>query len=493
MIEVDGELTVDDVAAVARNRERVELSDEAVEEIERTRAVVRDVVAAEERKVYGVNTGYGPLKDVVIPRERLGTQQVNLLRSHDVTVGERFPIEVVRAAMLVRANVLSMGMSGVRPVLVWRLLALLNEGVHPVIRKGGNTDNAAGLANVGLVLIGEGEAVVDGERVTGRVALDLAGLDPLELRAKEGLALISGTAMMTALVSLGVVDVETLLDVADLAGAWTFDLVGKEPSAFAPEVAEVHPHEGQATVAANVLALVDARPEGSDMSQDPLSLRCIPQIHGAARQFLEGARTTVETELASVTDNPLVLPDGRVLSNGNFNGQHVATAADALGRSLLKVGWTSEQRFARLLEGSETIPTYLTDTPGVETGLSRLQYAAGSLMTDASTAGTASAHSFVTAGGQEDVHAVGNIAGIRLRNVVEKLQYVVAAELVAASRATGFVEEVSAPIRELDETLRASVDVPEGDVRWGPRVEEAVSTLRTEAFRTALTDRLSGG
>lgn len=490
MIEVDGDLTVEEVAAVARDHERVELPDRVRADIERSREVVRWIVQAGDHRVYGVNTGYGNMKDVAIPPEKLATQQVNLLRSHDVTVGDRFPVEVIRAAILARANVLAMGLSGVRVRLVERLLALLNEGIHPVIRQGGNTDNAAGLANVGLVLIGEGEAIVDGDRVSGEDALARAGLEPLELGPKEGLALISGTATMTALLSLAVVDAETYLDAADLAGAWVFDLIGKEPGAFAPEVAEVHPQAGQATVAANVRALVGPRPGPDDMSQDPLSIRCIPQIHGAARQFLGIARSIVETELESATDNPLVFPDGRVRSNGNFNGQHVATAADALGRSLLKLGWASEQRFARLLEGTDGIPWHLTESSGFEMGPSRLQYAAASLVTDAAMTGTPSAHSFVTAAGQEDVHAVGNVAGMGLRRMIERMRYVVAAELLVASRATTFVDSVAEPLERVDDELRSQVEVPDGDAVWGPRVEEAAAVLRSDPFRDLLAELL---
>ena len=490
MIEIDGELTVDEVTAIARERERVELAADAVADIERSRAVVREIVAAGDRKVYGVNTGYGPLKDVAISRDDIATQQVNLLRSHDVTVGDHFPTEVVRAAVLVRANVLANGFSGVRPVLVERLLDLLNQGVHPVVRQGGNTDNAAGLANVGLVLIGEGEAMVGGDTVPGDEALALAGLDPLELRAKEALALISGTAMMTALLSLGLADAEPYLDTADLAGAWTFALVGNEPAAFEPAVASVHPQEGQATVAANVRTLADTSPDRTDMSQDPLSVRCIPQIHGAARQFFDVARSVVETELGSVTDNPLVFPSGRVYSNGNFNGQHVASAADAFGRALLALGWASEQRFARLLEGHGPVPEYLTEAPGVETGLSRLQYAAVSLMTDAATNAPASAKSFVTAGGQEDVHAVGNIAGRRLRTIVKQVRFVVTAELLADVRASGFVDSLPAPVERADEALRDRIDVPDGDVQWGPRVETAVDVVGSTAFQDTLAGLL---
>lgn len=490
MIRVDGALSVADVVAVARERERVELAPAVTDDIERSRAVVEEVVAAGDRRVYGVNTGFGEMKDVAIPPDDLEAQQLNLLRSHDVTVGRRFSTEVIRAAVLIRANVLARGYSGVRVELVETLLALLNRGVLPVIRTGGNSDNAAGLANVGLVLVGEGRAALDGEVLDGASALQRVDLDPLVLGPKEGLALISGTAMMTALLSLAVHDAERLVDTADVTGAWVFDLVGHEAGAFDPDVAAVHPQPGQETSAANVRALIDGGWVSDDMSQDPLSIRCIPQIHGAARHFLSIARGRLETELASVTDNPLVFPDGRVISNGNFNGQHLATAADALGRVLLKLGWASERRFARLLEGTDEIPVQLTARSGPEMGLSRLQYAAASLVTDAASTGTPSGQSFVTAAGQEDVHAVGNIAGMGLRYLIDRVRYAVAMELLGAARATAFVASVSGPLERLNEDFRAAVDVPEGDAAWSPRVEATVDYLRSDRYGEMLADLL---
>lgn len=490
MIRLDGALAIEDVVAVARNHEPVELSPAAATDIERSRQVVERLVEAGDRRVYGINTGFGEMKDVTIPREDLERLQVNLLRSHDVTVGRPFPTEVVRAAVLVRANVLAKGYSGVRVELVEALIALLNRGVHPLIRTGGNSDNAAGLANAGLVLIGEGRATVDGETIDGGTALERVGLEPIELKPKEGLALISGTAMMTALLSLGVTDAKRLVDSADVTGAWVFDLIGKEPGAFDPDVAAVHPQPGQATSAANVRALIadDGRPV--DMSQDPLSIRCLPQIHGAARRFLTIARETVETELGSATDNPLVFPDGRVFSNGNFNGQHLSTAADALGRVLLKLGRASEQRFARLLAGSDRIPVQLTEQSGAEMGPSRLQYAAASLVTEAASTGTPSGQSFVTAAGQEDVHAVGNVAGRGVRHIIERVRYVVAMELLGAARASMFVDSASEPIERISEALYAAVDVPEGDAPWNPRVEATVTYVQSDRFGELLADLL---
>ncbi len=489
MLSLGGALSVQEVVAVAREHEPVELDGSAADAMRQSRQVVRDLVDG-DRRVYGINTGYGEMKDVAIPRSELQTQQLNLLRSHNVTVGSPFPQEVVRAAILIRANVLAQGYSGVREELVEALIALLNSGVHPVLRKGGSTDNAAGLANVGLVLAGAGEASLEGETVSGSTALERAGLEPLTLQPKEGLALISGTATMTALLALGVNDAARLIDTADMSGAWVFELIGKQPGAFDPDVAAVHPQPGQETSAANVRALIGNGAVSTHMSQDPLSIRCIPQIHGAARQFLGIAKETVETELGSVTDNPLVFPDGRVLSNGNFNGQHLATAADALGGVMLNLGRASEQRFARLLEGGEGIPVQLTERSGPEMGLSRLQYAAASLITEAASSGSPSGQSLVTAAGQEDIHAVGNIAGMELRDLIERVRYVVAMELLGAARATSFESSVSDPIDRLAERFTAAVDVPDGDASWSPRVETAVQYLQSPAHTDNITELL---
>lgn len=491
MVTVDGSLTVEEVAAVARGAESVELADEARERMAESRAVVDDLTDANEESVYGVNTGFGNLKDVSIDRADLERQQLNLLRSHHAATGDPMSPALTRAVLLVRANALAVGVSGVRPELVERLCTLVDEGVLPTIPSGGSADNACELANVGLVLAGEGEARVDGDRVTGTDALDAAGLDPFEFGAKEGLALVSGTAVATARTALAVADLAQLVAAADLAGAWTFALVGEEPGTFDPRVFEVRPVEGHATTAANVRRLTGVEaPDRADMTQDPLSIRTVPQVNGSLREHLDTAREVVETELASATDNPLVFPDGTARSCGNFNAQHVAGVADLLALTTRKVGGASERRSDLLLSADDHRP-HLAGDPGLETGMARAQYAAASLVTEAKTLDAASDRSFVASTGQEDVHAAGNVAGANLVETVEKIARVVAVELLCcgrASRQTG--ADLPAGLDAAYDFLAERDCLEAGDVAWSDRIERLGRAVRSGALAEAVREEV---
>ena len=423
---------VEDLVSVAREGERVVLGDEARQAMAETRAVVDDIVEANDRPVYGVNTGFGDLYDVAIDPEDQRTLQRNLLAAN-TTVGDPMPAEEVRATMLGRAAMLSAGYSGVRPVVVERILDCLNAGVHPVLGEGGNSDDYGANARVGHVLTGEGEAHYEGERLPADEALAAAGVEPLDVQPKEGLPLMDGPALMTGRIALAVRDASHLLTAADLAGACTFAVLGKQPSAFSPRVAEVRPHEGDATSARIVretLAL-DTETE-STVAQDPLSIRTIPQTHGSAREALGNARSVAETELGGVGDNPLVFPDGVVLSAGGFNGQHVSATADALARALVKVGHASERRTHLFMQGRGDSPPFVAADPGLESGLVRAHYSAASLVREAGTLGPASDRNSVVSAGQEDIQSLGAIATDHLATTVEKIRAVVAVELLCA-------------------------------------------------------------
>jgi len=423
---------VEDLVSVARDGERVVLGDEARQAMAETRAVVDDIVESNDRPVYGVNTGFGDLYDVAIDPADERALQRNLLHAN-TTVGEPLPIEEVRAAMLARAAVFAAGYSGVRPVVVERLLACLNAGVHPVLGEGGNSDDYGANATIGSILAGEGEAFYEGERLPAEEALRAGGVEPLTVEPKEGLPLMDGPGVMTGRIGLAVHDTDRLLVAADVAGACTFAVLGKQPSAFSPRVAEVRPHEGDATSARIVreTLTLDTETE-STVAQDPLSIRTLPQVHGSAREALANARAVAETELGGVGDNPLVFPDGVVLSCGGFNGQHVAAAADALARSLVKVGHASEKRANLYVEGRGDSPPFVASDPGLESGLVRAHYSAASLVREAGTLGPASDRNSVVSAGQEDIQSLGAIATDHLATAVEKLQAVVAIELLCA-------------------------------------------------------------
>ncbi|MFC4540508.1 histidine ammonia-lyase [Halosolutus amylolyticus] len=489
MIEIDGTLTIEEVTAVARDGERVELADDARDRLAASRKTVEDIVASKKR-VYGVNTGYGNLKDIAVDADALEQQQRNLLRSHAVAVGDPYSTDTVRAMLVVRANALALGRSGVRPLLVDRLIDMLNEGVHPVIRSRGNTDNACALAPVGLVLIGEGEATVDGERVSGDEALAAAGLDPIEIAPREGLAIISGTTEMTALSALSIDDLRSLVIAADIAGAWTMSLVGKEPGAFDERVTDARPFGGHAESAATVRSLLpESVGSGEDMSQDPLSIRCLPQVHGTLREYLDTARDIVETELTSATGNPLIFPDGTTLSCGNFNGQHVAGIADLLSLTAAKVAHACERRAGVLLDAWEKLPAHLATDPGLESGMSRVHYAAASLATDAASVGTASERSFVASSGQEDLHASGVIAANKLTEVVILVSRVVAAELLCAARASQLgSSNLSEPLLAVLNLLETRVGLPLEDAVWDHRLESVGDLLLDGEIEATVAD-----
>ncbi|MFC4551924.1 MULTISPECIES: HAL/PAL/TAL family ammonia-lyase [Halorussus] len=520
MVRLTGELTIDDVVAVARGREPVRLPPETRDRIVASRDAVDDIVDG-DRRVYGVNTGFGDLQNVSISRDDLDELQENLLRSHATAVGDPLPTDVVRAAMLARANALAVGASGVRVELVEKLVELLNEGVHPVVPADGSTDDLGAAAHIGLVLMGEGEVERlppresrSDERRTDRrrnesrrsderdhrrsserrgdrgvdaaVALSEAGVDPLEPKAKEGLAVVSGTPITTGLLALGVHDTERLVRTADLAGAWTFELLGEAPTAFAERVTEVRPYEGHAESAANVRRLVGATPDGDhEMTQDPLSLRCIPQVHGALREQLAFARRVVETELASATDNPLVFPDGETFSCGNFNGQQMAGAADMLRTAVQKVGRVSERRANKLVSDvdGDGVAAFLAANPGLESGMMIGHYTATGLAAELETRTSASGRSVTVSGGQEDVHSLGTLAARHLAEAVEAVRRIVAVELLCASRRTELAgtelpDALAAVAADLDE----AVGLPLADTSLHEEIRETAELVADGRF-----------
>lgn len=431
-VTLDRDPDLGDLVAVVRDRKPVELGDGAREAMAETRAVVEEIVAANDRPVYGVNTGFGDLHDVAIDPADGRQLQRNLLHAN-TTVGDPLPVEAVRAAMFARAAVFAAGHSGVRPDVVERLLDCLNAGVHPVVGAGGNSDDYGANARIGYVLTGEGEAFYGGERLPGGDALAAAGIDPLSVEPKEALPMMDGPALMTGRLGLAVHDAERLLAAADLAGACTFALLGEQPSAFSPRVAEVRPNEGDAESARVVREALALETEtDATVAQDPLSIRTIPQINGSAREALANARPVAATELGAPGDNPLVFPDGVVLSCGGFNGQHVSAAADALARALVKVGHAAERRVHLYVQGRGESPPFVAGDPGLESGLVRAHYSAASLVREAGTLASASDRNSVVSAGQEDVQSLGTVATDHLATTVEKIRAAVAVELLCA-------------------------------------------------------------
>ena len=472
------QLNLEDVAGVARGGAQVALAGEALDRMRVSRATVERLAAGDE-PVYAVNTGFGYLSNARIPHGDLAQLQQNLLRSHACGVGEPLADETVRAMMLIRANVLAKGLSGIRPVIAERLCDLLNRGVTPVVPSRGSvgaSGDLAPLAHMGLVLIGEGEAEVgtgsERRRLPGAEALRAAGLEALHLEAKEGISLINGTQAMLAIGCLELAAAETLADSADVICAMTLDALRGTPRAFDPRLHAVRPHPGQVESAARLRQLL----EGSEIRQshiacrrvqDAYSLRCAPQVHGAVRDSLAEARRVFAIELNAATDNPLVLDD-EIVSGGNFHGEPLAFQLDYLAVALTALAGISERRIDRLVNPAlnEELPPFLAGHPGLESGLMMAQVTAAALVGENRVLShPASSGSITTSGNKEDFVSMGMTSALKYKNIVRNTRAVLAIEALSASRALDLLKPLksSLPIERARERIRAVSAPLEGD------------------------------
>ena len=492
-------VTATDVVDVARHDLPVHLGHDAVAALERGAAVVERLVGQPE-PIYGVSTGFGALANTVIPDDRSAELQTALIRSHAAGMGPEVEREVVRAMTFLRARSLAMGFSGARPVVVETMLALLNAGVTPVVREYGSlgaSGDLAPLASAALVLLGEGEArLADGSLVDGVTALDAAGTPPVTLRAKEGLALINGTDGMLGIVVLALADLDVLLRTADIAGAMSTEALLGTDRAFAADLVAMRPQVGQADSAANLRALLDgsaivaSHRHGDDRVQDAYSLRCTPQVHGAARDTVTHARGVAERELVAFIDNPVVLPDGRVESCGNFHGAPVAAVADFLAISVADVGALSERRTDRLLDRTRShgLPPFLSPDAGVNSGLMIAQYTQAAMVAEnRRLAVPASTDTLPTSAMQEDHVSLGWSAARKLRVAVANLARILAVEIVAASWGL----ELRAPLRPAAGTgavarlVIATVGGPGPDAWLAPRLAAVEAMIVDGSLTTA--------
>ena len=445
-MELNGQrLSLAEVSAVARAAERVSLAEAARSRVEESRRVIEQIIA-ENRTVYGVNTGFGKLSDVRIHPSQISELQLNLVRSHSCGLGDPLSIEEARAMVLLRANVLALGYSGCRPVVVETLIEMLNRGVTPVIPEKGSvgaSGDLAPLAHLALTAIGEGEAFFEGERMTSVDALSRGALAPLQLEAKEGIALLNGTQAMAAVGGLALLRAERVARLADVAGAMTLEALKGTPVAFDERIHAARPHPGQIAVAEHLRELLrDSEIRESHVNNDPrvqdaYSLRCIPQVHGAVRAALSHAREIVETETGSATDNPLVFVDsGEVLSGGNFHGAPLALAFDYAAMAVTDLMSITERRIDRLVnpDSNEDLPPFLTSHPGPASGFMMLQIVAASLLSEAKVlAHPASIDNVPTDGNKEDHVSMGMTGATKLRAIVDLSEKVVAIELIAAA------------------------------------------------------------
>ncbi|HEX6507887.1 MAG TPA: histidine ammonia-lyase [Chloroflexota bacterium] len=490
-------LSVSDVAGAARNGRPVALGPVAIEAMERSRSDVETLTSC-GRVVYGVTTGFGKFADRVIPADALELLQKNLVMSHSVGIGTPLPADVVRAMVVLRAASLARGYSGIRPATVQTLVDIINAGIVPhVPAKGsvGASGDLAPLAHLALVLIGQGEAYLDGKRVTGAEALRQAGISPVKLGAKEGLALINGTQLMTAIGTLLLVDAANILDVADIAGALSLEAMRGTNLAFDERVQHVRPHPGQIRCAEHLRRLTEeseimqSHRHDSHRVQDAYSLRCMPQVHGASRDAIQYVERVVETEINSVTDNPLVFGVDDVISCGNFHGQPLALALDFAGIALAELANISERRVEAMLDPHfSELPPFLTMRGGVDSGLMVSQYTAAALVSENKIlAHPASVDSIPTSANQEDHVSMGVTSGLKAREIQQNVEVVLAIELLCAAAGIEYRRPLksSVSLEAVHAAIRAEVPHLDADRVLYPDIECVAAMVRDGRIREA--------
>lgn len=507
MIELSGfDLSLEDVREVANGNGEVQLAPSAAVAIEASRAVIDELVASDEI-VYGVTTGFGDLASRRIARADTERLQENLLVSHAVGVGERHATDVVRAMLLLRANALARGNSGCRKVVVERLIDFLRLGIHPVVPQQGSvgaSGDLAPLAHLALPLIGRGMAEVDGEVATGAEALERRGLVPLVLEAKEGLSLLNGTQQMTAIGVLTLLAAENAVATASVTASMSVESLTGTDVAFAAAYQAVRPHPGQQLVAAQMRSLlrdselIRAHHGQAHKVQDPYSIRCVPQVHGAVLDALRYVRSVLEIEVNSATDNPLVFPQradvdaaalatggGRVVSGGNFHGEPVALAMDVLKTAISEIGSISERRIAQLTDARTSgLPPFLIEAAGLNSGMMLYQYVAAALVSENKTlAHPASVDSIPTSANQEDHVSMGPIAARHAGAVVGNVERVLALEALCAAQGLDFRLRgglrPGVGVAAAHALVREAVDHLEADRDPQPDIAAALALVRT--------------
>lgn len=441
-IYLDGNnLNLEDFIKVVRHGYKVTLADDAIARIKESREIV-DKFVEEEKVVYGITTGFGKFSDINISKEETKTLQRNLIISHACGVGDSLSEEEVRGVMLLRANALAKGYSGIRLSTLNTLITMLNKGVHPVIPEKGSlgaSGDLAPLSHMVLVMLGEGEAYYNGEKIPGKEAMDRAGIEIVELTSKEGLALINGTQVMTSIGAITLYDAMELSKISDIVASLTIEALNGVVDAYDERVHKVRPHMGQINTAENLRALLEdsemTSRQGEIRVQDAYTLRCIPQIHGASKDALKYIEEKVNIEMNSVTDNPLIFADTReVISGGNFHGQPMALTFDFLGIALAELANVSERRLERLVNPALSgLPGFLTENGGLNSGFMIVQYSAASLVSENKIlAHPASVDSIPSSANQEDHVSMGTIGARKAREILDNTRKVLAMELLVA-------------------------------------------------------------
>jgi histidine ammonia-lyase len=504
VIQIDGEhLRFEELYRIVDDYDAVEISTAARERMKASRRVIEKLVQS-DAAVYGVNTGFGKMSSVRISREQIGELQVNLVRSHACGVGAPLSERETRAMLVLRANAIAKGFSGVRPVVAETLCEMLNKRVHPVIPSQGSvgaSGDLAPLAHLAQVAIGEGEAIFEGRKLSGAEAMKAAGITPLALEAKEGLALLNGTQAMLALLSLALRDAEIAVNTADVSASLSLDALRGSPAAFDERIAKVRPYAGHATTARNLRKLNEGSAireshrsaETDKRVQDAYSLRCTPQVHGAVRDALTQVRATLEVELNSATDNPLVFAaggadgdSGDVLSGGNFHGQPLAMAADQLAVALVTLAGISERRIEQMTNPQTSLlPAFLVKDAGLNSGFMILQVTAAALTSELKTqAAPHSVDSIPTSANQEDYVSMGMGAARRIQPMLANLRNVLAIELLSASQGIDLLAPLrtGATAQKAYEIVRSVSQTVEVDRSLAPDIAKVEREIARNAF-----------
>jgi len=509
-VNIDGEsLTIEDVVHVARHDVQVEVSQEAMRRVAKCRETL-DKLIKENKVIYGVTTGFGFLAGVAITPEESKELQINLIRSHSSAIGKPLGRDAVRALMLLRANTMAKGYSGVRLETLETLVKMLNKKVHPLIPEKGSvgaSGDLSALSHMALVMLGEGQAELNGRTMGGLEAMKKAGIDILELEAKEGLALNNGTQLMTALGALTIHDAEQLIRTAEIISAMSMEALGAILDAFDNRIHRARAHEGQTVTARNILVLT----AGSDMvmtssrmmkeasekigvgrlPHDPYTIRCIPQVFGMARDTIKHAKKIIEVEINSATDNPLIFPeDNECLSGGNFHGQPIAAAMDFLSIALSAIGNMSERRISRLLDptANNGLPTFLIHKDvkkGLHSGFMSSQFTAAALASEnKALAHPASVDSIPTSASFEDFVSMGPAAARKASEILRNVQYILAIELLCAAQGIDLrrPKTLGRGTGKAYELLREKVPVLKEDRAIHEDIEQSAELIRSESI-----------
>lgn len=495
MLWIDGEtLTLEDVGLVSKGNQKVSIKSNIDERLIACRKVIEEAIQ-QKKTIYGVNTGFGKFSDILISNTNLSQLQENLVLSHAAGIGKPLSPEIVRTILLLKANTLAKGFSGVRPLIVHRLLDLLNQDILPVIPEKGSvgaSGDLAPLAHLTLVLIGQGEVFYQQQRLEGAQVLMDNGIEPVKLQAKEGLALLNGTQVTTALAVIALLRLEHLVKVADIIGAMSIEALKGTPTAFDSRIHKVRGLTGQMRVAANLQSLLrDSQivtgHKNCSKVQDAYSLRCMPQVHGTVRDACQFMRSILSTEINSATDNPLIFPDEKeILSGGNFHAQPIAMVSDLMGIVAAQLANISERRIEYMLDPQTScLAGFLTEAGGLNSGFMMAQVTAASLVAENKVlAHPASVDSIPTSANKEDFVSMGTFAARKALDIVQNSEYVLAIELLCAAQGLDFEKKLisSPPINHALKRVRAAIPHWEHDRLMFPEIEKAYQIIRSEQF-----------